>query len=397
MHIAHILGYLASHYGGPPQVAINLGRTLKQHQLSVSWWATATAAEQDELAYLGNDARLFHSQFLKPWSYSSALRSTLQAESSKIDIFHLHQVWDYPLQAAASISHKAGKPHLITPHGIFTQPWRYKTPKKQLYLKMFESPMLKQASCIHAIAPNELDGFKQAGLEAPYTVIPNGINPEEFAELPDPKIAEQQWDILRDRTVVLFLGRLSPEKGLDPLIQAWRNVIDLEPNALLMLAGPNFQGYGDKLEALVNSLALNNSVLFPGKLQGASKLAALSRADLFVLPSYSEGFSIAILEALASSKPCVITKNCNFPDVAKSEAGIIVETDATQLSEALLQLIRCSKAERLAMGARGKKLVLEHYTWEIVTRKMLTVYHCLAENKPVPLYPEPITDVKRQR
>jgi len=111
-----------------------------------------------------------------------------------------------------------------------------------------------------------------------------------------------RWPVFRGRLVLLFWGRISPEKGLDQLIAAWKQVVRQYSTALLMIGG-----YGAIVESLIDHEGLCNHVFMPGLLQGRDKLLALSRADVFVQPSYSEGFSAAILEAMAGGKPCVIT------------------------------------------------------------------------------------------
>lgn len=391
MHIAHVLGYFAPRYGGPPQVALRLGRALQKFGCEVTWWATATPDEQLLFADMAGQVRLFPAAFPGSWYRAPGLKEALRKEIAQIDLLHLHQVWDYPLYAAAGLAQRHRKPYVVTPHGIFGQAWRYGSPKKRLYLRLVARPFLNKAACVHTMAPAELAGFKAAGIRAPSTLIPNGIDLAEFADLPAPGQADEIWPVLRHRRVALFLGRLSPEKGLDQLIPAWRQVIRHDPQALLLLAGPDHQGYRASVEASVEREALRDHVLMPGMLQGREKLLALSRADLYVQPSYSEGFSLSVLEALACAKPCVITTGCNFPAVGASGAGEVVAPQADALSAALLGMLALSPQARQEMGLRGQSLVAQKYTWDSVARQMLVVYRCLLENRPVPPYPEPAT------
>jgi glycosyltransferase involved in cell wall biosynthesis len=387
MNVFHIIGYLSPRYGGPPKVALCLGKAVKKFGIKVSWWSTATPMELQELAYLESQAHFFEPGFPRSWYYSRKLRQDLAKKINEADLLHLHQVWDYPLYAAAQLAQKHNKPYVVSPHGIFTQRWRYASLKKRIYLNLMARPFLNKASCLCATVPAELEGFKRAGICAPYTVIPNGINPDEFASLPATREADERWPVLRDRLVVLSLGRISPEKGLDQLIPAWKQVIRQYPTAFLMIAGPDHRGYGAVIESLVDQEDLRHHVFMSGILQGRDKLLALSRADIFAQPSYSEGFSLSILEALVCGKPCVITTGCNFPEIAHVGAGEVVETNVDALSAALLKLLPLSSEERQKIGEQGKKFVLENYTWDIAARKMLTVYHCILDGRPVPLYP----------
>ncbi len=386
MKVLHILGYLAERYGGPPRVAINLGQALQKLGVGVSWWATATEADKIGLAELDPGAYLFPTKFPHSWCRSPDFRHTLARHIDEADVLHLHQVWDYPLYAASQLARKHNKPYIVTPHGIFSQPWRYNSLKKQLYLRLIAHPFLNNAACIHAITPTELSGFGKVGLQVPYVVIPNGIDRREFAELPTPSIAEQQWPELQNRIVVFFLGRLSPEKGLDLLIHAWKNIKVQYSKAILMIAGPDHNGYRSEVESFVAKWGVKDSVLFTGMLKGRHKMQALSRADIFIQPSYSEGFSMSILEALAAGKPCVITENCNFPEVAEIDAGKVISSTVEDISDALLSLLAIDRYTRQQMGLRGKHLVINHYTWDIAAQKMLTVYENVIEGEPIPTY-----------
>ena len=177
--------------------------------------------------------------------------------------------------------------------------------------------------------------------------------------------------MLKGRRVVLYLSRISPEKGLDELIPAWSAVIKKPSysDALLVIAGPDDRGYRSKIEDMVLRAGLEAHVLLTGMVNGRNKFALISRADLFTLPSYSEGFSNALLENLAAGKPALITPGCNFPEVVEAGAGICVEPERNSLGEALMQLLDMpkknllpwekvwtkSRYEKLYMGYRCKK------------------------------------------
>lgn len=389
MHVAHVLGYLASRFGGPPQVALRLGKTLEGYGVRTSWWATATAADREELAFLGKRAHLFEPTFPHSWYRSVALARALQKEIGGMDVLHLHQVWDYPLWVAGRLALRTGKPYLITPHGIFNERWRYASPKKALYLRLLFRPIVNGAACLHALTAAERDACRAAGIQVPIAVIPNGVDVKEFEHLPPPQEADHLWPMLRNRLVVLFLGRLSPEKGLEPLLKAWRQVTRAVANAALVLAGPDVRGYRARVEAMVREEDLVDRVFLTGMVQGEEKRALLSRADLFVLPSYSEAFSVALLEALACAKPCVMTTGCHFPEVTHVGAGMVVPPKSEALAEALLHLLEAPDGQRRVMGEAGRNLVRRSYAWDVVARRMLTVYRCLVGGQEVPSEPEP--------
>lgn len=375
MNVAQVLGYLAARYGGPPQVAIQLGYGLQELGVNNTWWATATEKERDEFVNMGNKVNLFLTTFPQFWYRSPQLYSSLAKQVPTLDILHLHQVWDYPLFAAARLAKKENKPYLVTPHGIFSQPWRYSNSfHKRVYLKFIAKRLIQDASCIHAITPSEVAGLKKLGFTNPIAVIPNGISPSDFGNLPHPKNANENWPVLKDRLVVLFLGRLSKEKGLDLLLKSWKKVVREFPQALLMLAGPDFNNFRTDLELIIQKEQIGSYVFFSGMLKKQDKLTALSRADIYIQPSYSEGFSVAILEALACGKPCIITTGCNFPKLERIQAGKIIEPRSSELTETLIYFLSLSDDERNNMGYSGREYVINNLTWEKIAKKMLMVY-----------------------
>jgi glycosyltransferase involved in cell wall biosynthesis len=389
MNIAFVIGYLGQQFGGPPNMVLHLGQALAKFGNSVAWWATATDDEGRKLASPGNSAFLYRPSFPRSWYRSYSLLKNLRFHQGDYDLYHLNQVWDYPVYAGARVARQAQRPYIITPHGIFMEPWRYAGPKKAFYLKFLAIPFLKKASCIHAVTAQEIFGFCKAGITTPYTVVPNGVNSDEYRELPSKDSSRTIWPQIRRGPMVLYLGRLSKEKGLDKLITSWKRVNRLFPSAQLMIAGPDFGNYRQKLELMIKIEGLQSSISMPGMIGGKAKLAALGLADIYIQPSLTEAFSTSVLEALACAIPCVVTNRCNFSELADAGAGEIVEPISESLSDGIIKLLFLDEHLRREMGNKGRELVKRNYSWDIAARKMLTVYRCMLEKKPIPLYPEP--------
>ena len=127
--------------------------------------------------------------------------------------------------------------------------------------------------------------------------------------------------------MVLGLGRIDPKKGLDLLAKAFTKAHQVFPDTQLIVAGQDNTGFLPIAQNYFEEAGCSSAVKFTGMLTGEIKYAALAAANIYVAPSYSEGFSMSVLEGMASGLPCVITTGCNFPEA--SEVSEIVDIDPT--------------------------------------------------------------------
>lgn len=305
--------------------------------------------------------------------YAPAMAGELERIVPSVDIVHTHLPFVYPTWAAGRAALRHGKPLVYHQRGVF-DPMRlgFRSFKKRLYLSAVELPIARRASMLVALTEAEVASYRRLGLEAPIRVIPNGVNVSGYDAVPDPDVLASLGIGERD-LVVLFLGRIHPIKGADRLLEAFLEVAPSLPSAKLVLAGPDEFQLEASFRARVNASGVAHRVIFPGMVEGGTKSTLLGRADLFVLPSAAEGFSMAILEALASATAVLISPGCYFPQVASAGAGRVVAAEVDSLAGALRDLL--SDRDRLReMGLSGRRLVLERYTWSEVARQMMDSY-----------------------
>jgi len=302
------------------------------------------------------------------------------------DVYHGHGIWELPVHYMSAVARKRGRPYLIAPHGML-EPWalRFSAWKKRLAGVLFQDRDLQRADCLHAVTQAEVKSFRDYGLENPVAVVPNGVDLEELQ--PSRERGERfraKFPRTKDRKIVLFLSRIHPKKGLEMLIEVWGRVRREFAEWALVIAGPDQLGHRAKIEAMVEGLGLADSVVFTGPLYEEDKLAALSAADVFVLPSHSEGFSVAVLEAMSCGLPVLITSGCNFPEAATAGVGVVCESEPADLQRSLCALLGARDAERGEMGMRGKALMEARFTWERLAAQMLEVYEWLLGRRDRP-------------
>jgi glycosyltransferase involved in cell wall biosynthesis len=295
-------------------------------------------------------------------------------EQKKCNLIHLHGMWAPLLAIAALVAHRLSIPLVIAPHGCL-EPWalNYKYRKKWLALLFYQKPVLCSASLFIATANQELESIRRLGLRQPIAVIPNGV---DIGSPPN-------RDTYKEAKTILFLSRVNPKKGLLDLVEAWARI--RRPGWRIVIAGGDEDGYRAKVEALIRAKKLQADFEFVGFVEGASKKACFDDADIFILPTYSENFGIAVAEALASELPVITTTGAPWQDLIEYRCGWWVEPGVQGVSDALVKAMNCDPEELMEMGRRGRQLVIKKYSWHRVGTNALAVSEWLLDpSRPIP-------------
>jgi len=377
MRVLHVVSSISPEIGGPAKLVSEMAEALVQRGIEVSVFASVK--KEDERTIMkpaGVNLKLFRQSFFARWwpFYSPEYSMTIRREACMFDLIHIHELWHYPHYAAYKAAKEAQKPYIISIHGALdTWCLKYKSFKKKIYASLIQRPILRQASAIHAITAEEMRHIQAFGRSNRIVVIPNGLNPEEFRNLPPKEQLQSLYPGVRGKKVILFLGRIHPKKGLDILARAFGKITAGRDDIRLLIIGPDTDGYQHKIEKILKREGVSDKVIFTGMLTGYGKLAALGGADLFVLPSYSEGFSMAILEAMICGIPVVITHQCHFPEVGEVKAGEIIQPDVSKLTKALIKLLDNPQLCR-ELGENGRRLVLKKLTLNRIAAQMVKLY-----------------------
>lgn len=367
---------------GVAAAVVALARALNQENINVELAAPTSVNNREETeAFVdGLKAHLFNQPFGMPRTVVPALGSFLSENLSEFDLVHVHGLWRYPQWVATRLAQRLSIPYIVSPHGM-CEPVEMarKGWKKKIYFNLVERHTLGSAAAIHAITNAEKDHCEQLQTCRHVQVIPNGVDiyPPLLNHLMKSYLPPELALVPPQNPVLLFMGRLHPKKGLDLLIPAFAQVQQRHPEARLVLAGPDPVGYRQALIELAHSFQVQSRVLFPGMVTNLYKQALLQRADLFALPSYSQGFSVAVLEALAAAKPVVISQNCYFNEVLSVGCGQVVDNSRSQLAQALNDLLDLDGQTRASMGQRGRELIEQKYTWPSIAGQMCDLYNCV--------------------
>jgi glycosyltransferase involved in cell wall biosynthesis len=302
---------------------------------------------------------------------ASGIAGCLREGSSVIS---QHGLWLHQGRLARKIGNERRVPVIIHPHGML-EPWALRRSpwKKRLVGRLWEYENLKEAACLRVTARAELESVRGFGLKNAVALIPNGIDVDDFAKLPDVAEAGERFPALAGRRVLLFLSRVHPKKGLPLLLEVWKKLGALRADWVLAIAGPDEGGHTAKLQGLVLEWGLEDSVKFLGPLFGEDKLAAYSLAQLFVLPSYSENFGVAVAEALAGAVPVITTCGTPWEGLKEHGCGWWVEANGAALGEAVREALSLPERELALMGEKGRRWMSLDFNWERIAAQMVRV------------------------
>jgi len=174
---------------------------------------------------------------------------------------------------------------------------------------------------------------------------------------------------------MLYLGRLDPIKGIENLLVACRKIYrDEGPAWFLTIAGSGEARYVASLKTLISELGIQQQVQMVGEVKRDSIGPLFERADLVVVPSYSENFGMVVAEALAHGVPVIASKGTPWSDLEKRECGLWVDNSPESLAEAISRISHKALPE---MGARGRAWMKGEFCWETIAAKMFDAYRAL--------------------
>jgi glycosyltransferase involved in cell wall biosynthesis len=299
----------------------------------------------------------------------------LRQKIPAVDLAHIHSLYLFHNLVAGHYCRRYGTPYLVRPQGIL-DPFIYRRHRwrKRLMEYLFENRNIRRAAALHFTAAEEAELAAPFSFQTPGLVVPLGINYDEFAVLPEPGSFRRRYPEIGDKPIILFFGRVNFKKGLDILARAFGAVARRRPDVHLVIAGPDNEGWGARVHTWLDAEGVLGRTTFTGMLLGPDKFAVLRDANLFVLPSYSENFGLAVVEAMAAGLPVIISDKVNiWREVDSAGAGRVIPCDAPALADQILNFL-ADPDEACGMGQKGRALVKERFQWPMIGRSLAEAY-----------------------
>ncbi|MEG5163146.1 hormogonium polysaccharide biosynthesis glycosyltransferase HpsP [Microcoleus sp. AT3-A2] len=384
MRILQIIPSISLVYGGPSQMVLGLSGALAAKNIDVTIITTDSNGDigqhpldvplNQPIKQNGYQIIYFRCSPFRRYKFSLSLLQWLNENARQFDLAHIHALFSPVTTLAATIARYHHLPYIIRPCGMLDPADLQKKKRlKQIYATLLERPNLAGAAAIHFTSKEEAKISERFGLgstdKVPVPrdlVIPLGVTAGLFPK----RLRESQVPI------ILFMSRIEPKKGLDLLIPALESILGSGIEFHFVLAGSNPQDadYETQIKVKIQNSSLAKYTTITGFVSGDLKVELLTKADLFVLPSYYENFGIAVAEAMAAGVPVAISDRIHIAeDIQQAEAGWVgpleVGAIANSIKSALL-----NPQERQRRGLNGKEYAKKHYNWDAIAQQTIDAY-----------------------
>jgi glycosyltransferase involved in cell wall biosynthesis len=317
------------------------------------------------------------------YTFSWPLSIWLAQRVTDYDLVHIHALFSWPATISAFWAHRKAVPYIIRPLGVLNS-WGVQNRRpflKILSLRVIEHRILANAVAIHFTSEQEKSEAERLVRGLRSIVIPNPVAAPMSTTPSRPGLFVSHYPQLIGRKVILFLARIDPIKGLDLLLDGFASVLPFLPDAALVIAGIGEPDFVVELKRRAERLGIGRAVAWIGFTDGAMKSAAFAESDVFVLPSYSESFGIAAVEAMANGLPVIVTDQVAIHhDVARMNAGIVTKCDASSLAAAMIRVLQ-NPLIRARMSEGARRLAAE-FSPSAVAVQLLNAYHGIVGSKP---------------
>jgi glycosyltransferase involved in cell wall biosynthesis len=382
MRILHVIPSVAPAFGGPSKAVIEMARAVNRRGADSEIYTTNVNLKGVLDVPLGTPVETggvnityFPIEASHHYKISLGLASALRSITAAVDLVDIHSLYQFPSTAAAYFARRFGVPYIIRPHGSL-DPFLFRRHRlrKILYELGVERHNLAAAARIHFTSDEEMELARKSGIPFKPAVAPLGVDLDETTGDARGGGLCTRWPELRGRRVLLFLGRINFKKGFDILVPAFARLARERGDVHLMIAGPDGDGYGRRVREWLRAEGALDRVTFTGMIEGSDKALALSAATAFVLPSYTENFGIAVVEAMAAGLPVIISNRVNiWREIVAAGAGIATEPNVEDFTAAIGKLLDSPDAAH-RMGEAGRELYRRSFTWDSAGARLMDLY-----------------------
>lgn len=387
MKILHITPayYPATYWGGPIFSVYALNNSLARiPDVSLTVLTTDAAGprlkervDTTDLAGLYPNQEVIMTRRVAGANMSIQLLLKLPALVRRADVVHLTATYSFPTIPTLVLCYVFNKPLVWSPRGAIQDAHEWEGSRRRRLKRVWErvcNTLIRPGRVVtHTTAERERIATQERLPRATAVTVPNGVDVPEM-------LPERDW-LPDGRLRLMYLGRLSPKKGIENLLQAIDRLGD--SSISLTIYGAGDVAYATSLKELAGRLGLlGKSVFFAGNVDGAAKSAAFHTSDVCVVPSHTENFCMVVAEALAHGLPVIASHGAPWAEIENNQCGLWVDNSPESLAQAI---IRIRDMELSEMGKRGWSWMSAEHDWNAIAGSMLNIYRNIyADTKSLP-------------
>lgn len=378
MRILHVIPSVAPSDGGPSRAIVTIERALAASGVSVVTATTdhglneAHSTTEDFEFAGGSVKRVYARKRIAFYKVAPGLMLWLWANVRNFDVVHIHALFSFSSIAAGLIARARGIPYILRPLGTLTGYGMTRRAKlKRASFSLIEAPILRRAAAVHFTSKEEENEAVALDVKLRSVVVPLGV---EGTRPGDGNRIEAEHPSLCGKRALLYLSRIDPKKNIEALLEAYAATHEARQNSMLLIAGSGEANYAESLKSRAEALGIADRLIWLGHVDGQKKQDVFARADIFVLPSFSENFGIAAVEAMLAGLPCILGEGVAVANAAAAEgAALSVAPDANAMASALDRLLS-DENMRLCMGTKARAHAQKHYSTQAMAKALIELY-----------------------
>ena len=321
------------------------------------------------------------------YAFNFKIKNWLKKNLANYDMVILNGIWQYPSLIASNIASRLRIPYWVFYHGMldpwFQKVYFFKKIKKIIYWKLFQCKGIEKAEAVFFTAAREKILARKQFL--PYNikeeVFPYGISGPSRKNIFSKNPLLKKYPELKNKKVILYLGRIAEKKGCDMLIEAFSKIENSDSSWHLLIVGSSNK-YSEILKKICNQLKISARVTWISGLYGSDKWDAYYLANVFCLPSHQENFAITVIESISAGLPVIISNKVNtFYEIKKYKAGLICNDNVGSVLIGLKKWMKISDQKRNRMSSNGKQLFKEKFHAQQSAKYLKTSFVNFVKNK----------------
>jgi glycosyltransferase involved in cell wall biosynthesis len=378
MRVLHVIPSISSARGGPSRAIQEMEHALSDRGIRITTVTTNEDGDGRRLDVPCGEpvetefaTRRYFPLNAERYMVSIKLGTWLEKNIGDFEVVHVHSLFSFASNAAAFFAGQRQVPYILRPLGVLG---RYGMSSRRPYLKklslaLIERRLIEKAAAVHFTSASERAEVTSAGLKCNGVVIPLGIDTANV------DYVHKTFSLdAKNGINILFLSRIDRKKNLENLLRAISLVLSSGRNFRLLIAGDGDPTYVGELKELAQRLNIGQRVQWLGFVDGTEKQQAFSRAAAFVLPSYSENFGIAVVEALTQGLPCIVSGDVAISDeIGTARAGAVTGTDATSIAAGILE-VTSNDVDYLSMCLAAHSLAKTSFSREAMGAELERLY-----------------------